>query len=87
VLLLLAVLAVVQPLWLNAAFSTVLVVVLLDPAGTGLSAGGARLLATVEAAGLLLVGLGVLIALDRWAPARRAEYVVLTSAAVPQHAD
>lgn len=59
--LLLLVLALLQPLWLNAALSTLLVVVLLDPAGAGVAAGGSRLLATVEAAALVLVGLGVLL--------------------------
>jgi hypothetical protein len=86
VVLLLAVLTVLEPLWLNAAMSTVLLVVLLDPAGQGLTAGGARLLATVEAAVLVLAGLGVLLVLDRWPTAHRAERAVLRSAAEPQTA-
>jgi hypothetical protein len=59
--LLLLVLALLQPIWLNAALSTLLVVVLLDPAGAGVAAAGSRLLATVVAAALVLVGLGVLL--------------------------
>jgi uncharacterized membrane protein YccC len=84
--LVLLLLAVPEPLWLNAGVATLLVVVVLDPAGAGLAAGGTRLLLTAEAAALALLGVAVLVWLGRWPPARPAEHDVVDRAMTAQSA-
>jgi hypothetical protein len=86
VALLLLVLAVPTPLWLNAGLATVLVVVALDPSAAGLAAGGTRLLATAEAAALVLLGVSLLVWLGRWPSARPAEQHVVDEAVAAQNA-
>lgn len=60
VVLLLFVLALPTPLWLNAALSTALVVLLFDAPGGMVHAGRMRLLDVAIAAGIVLVGVAVL---------------------------
>ncbi|MFD4991982.1 FUSC family protein [Cellulosimicrobium cellulans] len=57
--------AVSRPVWANAAASTLTLMLVLDPAGSGLAVGEVRLVATVVAAAVVLVG-GTLPAW--WAP-------------------
>ncbi|MDF9877973.1 FUSC family protein [Cellulosimicrobium cellulans] len=57
--------AVSRPVWANAAASTLTLMLVLDPAGSGLAVGEVRLVATVVAAAVVLVG-GTLLAW--WAP-------------------
>jgi hypothetical protein len=86
VLLVLLVLAFPAPLWLDAGLATLLVVVALDPTGVGLQAGSTRLLATAEAAVLLLVGATLLVWLGRWPPPRRAEHDLVEQVVAAQTA-
>ncbi len=65
---------------------SLVVVVVLDPAGAGLAAGGTRLLLTAEAAALALLGVAVLVWLGRWPPARPAEHDVVDRAMTAQSA-
>jgi len=57
--------AVTRPVWANAAATTVTLMLVLDPGGTGLVVGEERLVATAAAAALVLTG-GALLAW--WAP-------------------
>ncbi|SMF01926.1 Fusaric acid resistance protein-like [Cellulosimicrobium cellulans J1] len=57
--------AVTRPVWANAAATTVTLMLVLDPGGTGLVVGEERLVATAAAAALVLAG-GALLAW--WAP-------------------
>ncbi|QAY71029.1 FUSC family protein [Xylanimonas protaetiae] len=63
--------AVPRPLWLSVGTTSLALVLLLDPGGSGLVVGELRLLATAVAAVLVLAGVAVLVWLvPRLAPAR-----------------
>lgn len=61
-----------EPLWVNAALSTVVIVLLLDPTGGGLEAGGSRIVDVALAAVLVVAGAAVVAwAAGRLPPLRR----------------
>lgn len=61
----LGVVALPRPAWLGAALSTLLLMIVLDPAGSGLVVGETRVVATLAAAALVLAGGTVLAWLAR----------------------